>query len=113
MKVKALKRHGYAGVTRNQGTVYFIDNPAHVKLLVATKTVKLVPETATKTESKAKVAKVKRDEEKVEKKTKTKVKKSKSHYSRKDLTAENVNVDTKQETTVKERSEDEKTTDED
>jgi len=42
MKVKALKRHGYDGVTRLQGDEYFMDNEKHVKLLAATKTIKVI-----------------------------------------------------------------------
>lgn len=42
MLVEAIKRHGYGGMMRSQGTQYFIDNPKHVKLLSATKRIRII-----------------------------------------------------------------------
>lgn len=97
MKVKALKRHGYAGITRKQGTEFIIDNMKHVKLLVATKHVKIIENTDPRT-----VKKIEKQKEKVAVKTETKIKdrkvnKAKSgFYSRKDMIAvDNKSVDKK------------------
>lgn len=43
MRVKALKRHGYGGETYKQGDEYFIDNVKHARILVATRTIKIMP----------------------------------------------------------------------
>lgn len=88
MKVKALKRHGYGGKRRAQGTVYYIDNAAHVKILVATKTIEIVKESL---ETSRRVNKEKSvvSETKTESKKNKKAKRKKSSsYSRKDMVAE-------------------------
>lgn len=99
IKVKALKRHGYGGKIRAQGTEYFIDNEKHVQILCAVKTIKIVLEKLTDVRltqpGKGKTKTLKKEEPKTVNNGKSKVLKDeesegkdrKGIYNRKDMVA--------------------------
>ena len=111
MKVKALKRHSYAGKTYVQGTIYDIDKKSHIKVLAAVGRIEIINEKIEKIAKKAFDSSKtfeKLNEETVERK----VRKTKARtYSRKDMTAENNYNSRSRRFTL--QDENEKTTDDD
>lgn len=104
MRVRAMKRHGYAGVTRNQGTEFVINNTKHAGLLVATGRIKIIENEKSQPEKKIEMS-----EDTVVKNTKAKCKSKKqkrkqsqtSFYSRKDMIADDNKTNGKKRITYK------------
>ena len=95
MLVKTLKGHSYDRRGHKQGEEYHIDNPKHVKLLVAVGKIKVIPETV-KIEKPVKFAKesvkktVDKKTVKLRPKTRNVSNDKASSYSRKDMQAESI-----------------------